>query len=208
MSRLLLVSVLFLITSAHAQVESEKNQLGLLLGAELIADHTTAPVPQSAIGFGASETFQLNFAHRLKGSDTQLWLEFPAIAGPSHEVVSANTSTPVSLATFYATPSFRVNFKGERRVSPWLSFGGGYALYEGSELLRNSNVNPTRFVNTAALQFGGGIDARTKIKVLRPVGLRAEVRDFFSLEAPQFTTAIVEQRQHNVVVSGGFILRF
>src|SRR5260221_10974409 len=100
MSRLLLVfaALTCLATSAFAQVVPEKNQMGLLLGAEFIADHATASALPAAIGFGASETFQLNFAHRLKGTDTQLWLEVPAVAGPSHEVQSSNTSTPLSLA--------------------------------------------------------------------------------------------------------------
>jgi hypothetical protein len=207
MRRLLFFLFLVVVTSAAAQEKVENNQLGLLIGAEFISDQTTA-TPMAPITFGKSETFQLNFAHRLRGDGTQLWLELPSIAGPSHNVASANTATPVSLATFYTTPSFRVNFVAQHRFSPWVSFGGGYALYEGSELLRNGNVNVNRFVNTAALQFGGGVDVRTKIRVLKPIGLRAEVRDFYSLETPNFTSAIVAERQHNVVVSGGLILRF
>ena len=50
--------------------------------------------------------------------------------------------------------------------------------------------------------------ASVQLKNLKPIGLRAEVRDFYSLETPNFTSAIVAERQHNVVVSGGLILRF
>ena len=170
------VILLFSSCALWSQAE-ENNQLGLLLGVEFIADHCTTATPSVPVKISNSEVFQLNFAHRLTGTDTQLWLEIPAAAGPSHAVRSAD---PNSLATFYATPSFRVNFAAQRTFSPWLSFGGGYALFEGSEGLRNGLENPVRFTNTGALQFGGGVDIRTPLKVVTPIGLRAEVRDFYN----------------------------
>lgn len=203
-----LAVVLLFIPSLFAQSKPENNQLGLLLGGEVIPGHTTATIPSSQVRFGASETLQINFAHRLRGERTQLWLEFPSIAGPSHSVESAASATPVSLATFYTTPSFRVNFAAQRTFSPWLSFGGGYALFEGSERLRDGSNNVRRFTNTGALQFGGGIDVRTRLKLLRPIGLRAEVRDFYSFDTLDFTTPIRQDRQNNVTVNGGFIIRF
>jgi hypothetical protein len=207
MYRYLLV-VSLLSASVFAQSHRENNQLGLMLGAEFIPSHSTATSPPAQIDFGASEALQLNFAHRLRGENTQLWLEFPSIAGPSHNVRSNNPATPVSLATFYTAPSFRVNFAAQRTFSPWLSFGGGYALFEGSERLRDGSDNVRRFTHTGALQFGGGVDVRTGIKVWKPIGLRVEVRDFYSFDTLDFTTPIRENRQNNVIVSGGFIVRF
>ena len=195
-------------TICFGQDDPEKNQLGLLLGTEFIGDHTTATNSSEPIRFNNSVVFQLNFAHRLTGENTQLWLEFPSAAAPSHTVTSTNPVTPVSLATFYTAPSLRVNFAGQRMFSPWVSFGGGYALYEGSELLRNGSVNANRFTSTGTLQFGGGVDVRTGLKVWRPIGLRGEVRDFFSFDTLNFATAIRGGRQHNVIVSGGLIVRF
>jgi hypothetical protein len=204
-----LMALIFLSTSLlWAQAKEENNQLGLMIGAEFIPDHSTATVPSVAVKIGNSEVFQLNFAHRLIGTDTQLWFEVPAAAGPSHSVRSDNPNTPNSLATFYATPSFRLNLAVQRRFSPWLSFGGGYALFEGSERLRNGLDNVDRFTSGGALQFGGGVDIRTPIKVLTPIGLRGEVRDFYSFDTLDFTTPIRNDRQHNVIVSGGFIMRF
>jgi len=191
-----------------AQARKENDQLGLMLGVEFIPDHSTAMTPSVPIQIGNSEVFQLNFAHRLLGTNTQLWFEIPAAAGPSHSVRSAAPNTPNSLATFYVTPSFRVNFAAQRTFSPWLSFGGGYALFEGSERLRNGFDNPDRFTSTGTLQFGGGIDIRTPIKIFLPIGLRGEVRDFYSFDTLEFATPVRGNRQHNVIVSGGFILRF
>jgi hypothetical protein len=195
-------------SSLWGQGKEESNQLGLLVGAEFIPDHTTATTPSVPVKLGNSEVFQLNFAHCLYGKNTQLWLEIPAAAGPSHAVRSTDPNTPKSLATFYATPSIRVNFRAQKTFSPWLSFGGGYALFEGSEKLQNGLGNPDRFTNTGTLQLGGGIDIRTPIKVFRPIGLRAEVRDFYSFDTLDFATPVRGGRQHNVIVSGGFIVRF
>jgi hypothetical protein len=207
--RYFVLSLILLSTSlVLAQDKVENNQLGLMIGAEFIPDHSTATVPSLPVEIGNSEVFQLNFAHRLAGTNTQIWFEVPAAAGPSHSVRSDNPNTPNSLATFYATPSFRVNFAAQHRFSPWLSFGGGYALFEGSERLRNGLDNVDRFTSTGALQFGGGVDIRTPINILVPIGLRGEVRDFYSFDTLDFTTPIRSDHQHNVIVSGGFILRF
>jgi hypothetical protein len=207
-TNLAMIVILFSSCSVWAQAKEENNQLGLMLGTEFITDNSTATTPSVPVNIGNSEVFQLNFAHRLAGTDTQLWLEIPAAAGPSHSVNPVDLNTPNNLATFYATPSFRVNFAAQRTFSPWLSFGGGYALFEGSESLRNGVENPDRYTNTGALQFGGGMDIRTPLKILTPIGLRAEVRDFYSLDTPRFITPVRDDHQHNVIVSGGFILRF
>jgi hypothetical protein len=81
-------------------------------------------------------------------------------------------------------------------------------LFEGSEKLQNGLDNPDRFTNTGALQLGGGVDIRTPIKVFRLIGLRGEVRDFYSFDTLDFATPIRGAHQHNVIVSGGFIVKF
>jgi hypothetical protein len=57
-----------------------------------------------------------------------------------------------------------------------------------------------------APQKGGArLDIRTPLKVL---SLRAGVRDFYSLDIPRFIRPVRDDRQHNIIVSGGFILKF
>ena len=66
------------------------------------------------------------------------------------------------------------------------------------------NPNPApRFTHGTTLDFGGGVD----VKLWRFVGLRAEARDFYSGN-PSFNVEPSSSRQHNVVVGGGFVLRF
>ena len=57
--------------------------------------------------------------------------------------------------------------------------------------------------NTDAIQFGAGID----IAALRRLGFRFEVRDLFT-GARIFSIATPGSRVHNVVGSGGLVLRF
>ncbi len=206
----LLKLVLLLMTAAPAiaQEAPEHNQLGMLLGAEFIADHSTNTAPPVPVGFTNSIVYQLNFAHRLKGEKTQLWIEFPSAAAPSHTVSSSNPLTPVSLATFYTTPSFRLNLRGTKTLSPWFSFGGGYALFEGSEKLASGADNLNRYTSTGALQFGAGVDVRTRIRVWKRIGLRGEIRDFYTFDTLMFTAPIRDNHEHNVIVSGGLIVRF
>src|SRR6266852_2080514 len=51
--------------------------------------------------------------------------------------------------------------------------------------------NTTRGTSGGAVQFGGGVDVRTPIKVLFPIGLRAEVRDLYTAK-PITTSAPAE----------------
>jgi hypothetical protein len=61
----------------------------------------------------------------------------------------------------------------------------------------------SRSINRGAFDFGGGADFR----FWRFVGLRAEIRDFYS-GTPLYNTSAISGGQHNIVVGGGLVLRF
>ncbi len=210
----LILAMIALPALAQDADDESKNELGLTIGAEIIPGNsfvptTLVPGPSPAtLNFSKSVVFGFNYARRLKSTENiALYLEIPFAAAPSHAVASNRTDVPTSQATLYITPSLRVNFARKSRLSPWLSFGGGYGLYEGSELLGNGAPNPDRFASVGTLQFGGGLDVRTGVKILVPVNLRFEVRDFYTLSTQNFIAGRPEG-QHNVFVGGGLILRF
>jgi hypothetical protein len=60
----------------------------------------------------------------------------------------------------------------------------------------------------ATVQFGGGIDIRTRLKLRFPIGLRGEVRDYYTLNKPSLGVPVQRTGQHNVVVSGGLVVNF
>src|SRR3974390_3612444 len=207
MSKLIRIALasLVLCLSAAAQTET-KNELGLSLGAGLVPQRTTAA--GQPVNFGASIAFSADYARLIKNGKTSFSLEFPFVAEPANSVQSADLQSIVSLATIFVVPSLRVKFPCGAGISPWLSGGFGYGIREGSEFFGNRQRNPSRYQSTGAAQFGAGVDVRTPIKVLFPISLRGEVRDYYSVSNPTFGTPVQGSGQHNVVVSGGMVLSF
>jgi hypothetical protein len=184
------------------------NELGLLLGVESIPDHSTTGF-SFPIRFSRSTSLQVTYARPILSRDkAALLIEVPVVASPSHSVTSTAPNTPVSLATLYATPGLRLLITPDRALSPWVSAGGGYGFFESSEKLTSGVPNPDRFRSTGAFQVGGGLDFKTPLHILFPIGFRAELRDFYALDTPNFITTVRENHQHNVIASGGLILRW
>ena len=91
--------------------QEEKNELGLLLGADFIPKTTT---PNETVNLGRSIAYSVDYARRLSTGNTALFLEFPFAAAPSHKVESTQLNTISSLATLFVTPSLRARFGGPR----------------------------------------------------------------------------------------------
>lgn len=200
----LLMSMLWMCCLSFAQ--EEKNELGLLLGAEFIP--RAATTSNQKVSFGTSVAYSVDYARRLSSGNAALFLEFPFAAAPSHTVESTQLNTISSLATLFVTPSLRARFVSRAPASPWLSGGFGYGLYEGSRVLQNGVANTQIHRSVATAQFGGGIDVRSQLKVLFPIGFRGEVRDFYTLGTPTFGVPVQHSNQHNLVVSGGLLVHF
>lgn len=206
MRSVVLFFLLLLVSSAALAQDYKKNELGLLIGAEFIPGRNTSA--GNSISFGNGVIFSANYARRLAGDNTVLFLEFPFTAAPNHDITTSEGEAIEAVATLYVAPSLRVNFAHNSPISPWVSAGFGYGLYEGSRLLNNDAVNPSRNVSSGAAQFGAGIDIKTGVKFLFPISLRGEVRDFYTTSNPNFGVAVRGGGQHNVVVLGGFVLHF
>ena len=92
-------------------------------------------------------------------------------------------------------------------ISLWFSAGAGYALFDESANRIDGTHNTTRGTNGGAVQFGGGVDFRTPIKLLFPIGLRAEVWDLYTTK-PDYNVNTGGGFQHNIALSGGILLHF
>ncbi len=99
---------------------------------------------------------------------------------------SAQINAITSLATLFVTPSLRVRFASHAPASRWLSGGFGYGLYEGSSVLQKGVTNTEIHRNVETKQVGGGIDVRTRLKLLFPIDLRGAGRDYYTLKTPRF----------------------
>jgi hypothetical protein len=194
-----IILVLFLLMSDVAFAQT--NEVGLTLGGLFPQHNGTAP---NAIRLSGGTSYQANYGHRLLGGRTSLYGEIHFLANPQRLVGSANTAATRDVATIYVTPGVRVKFATDRRLSPYVAVGGGYALYEQSffRIDGRSNQAP-RELHTGAFDFGGGID----MKFWRWIGLRAEARDFYT-GRPAYNLPGLSSRQHNPVAGGGFVLKW
>jgi len=203
---MVVVVLLALSVSARAQ-NTGKNELALLLGATRTPRVEIAGVG-SSIGVGTGITFQVTYARQLHQTEALTWyVEFPALAIPLQDLSSTIGATLLNYDSFFVAPSLRLKVGSNASVSPWVSVGGGYALFDQSARRRDGSHNVTRGTSTGTLQFGGGVDVHTPIRVLVPIGLRAEVRDFYRGK-PAYNLNTGGGLQHNLVFSGGLVLTF
>jgi hypothetical protein len=202
---LLRVFLVVLITCS-APAQETKNETGFLLGSEQIPGFMTTAGAQLSLGGSVAVSF--DYARRLKGERTALFVEVPFAAAPSHRGGSSQPGTAASLATLYVVPSIRLQPFADRRFSPWLSAGFGYGWLETSAILNNGEPNPEVNRNTGTAQFGGGLDIRTPIQILFPISLRVELRDYYAVDAANYGAPLRQQGQHDIIPAGGFVIHF
>ena len=194
-----IVVLLLLSAWSTPAVAQTRVDIGLLLGS------TSASDEGFFLQFARATTYQATFAWRVWQNDAVgVSIEVPFIASPAFDVTTAGRSLPKEYASLYLTPGVRVTLLPRGVVSVFGAAGAGYARYSESKLRVDDSANPAqRDTNTDAIQFGGGLDVRA----FRWLGFRAEVRDVFT-GARKFSIATPGARVHNVVGSGGLVLRF
>lgn len=216
-----LVVLFFLPLLAVAQ----RNELSLSLGATRSSGQsgtTTVAFPcvvtvplcdvitsttKSSTGF----TFEGAYGLRvLPAGIADLFLDFPVVATPGHDVDVASTSSLAGTITgtgssslLFFTPSARFKFLPSARISPWGTIGGGLA--------RISFANQNKAVG--CLQYGAGLDFKTPLPHLL---VRAEARDFWSqgvlqsqaISAIISSSTVSPEHQHHVFAGAGVVVKF
>jgi len=201
----ILTAVLCLASAAIAQ----KADAAFVVGGSFVSDsqQTFSTGPGS---FNSLKTDHHIFlegvpAFRLANAHVaSLHLEVPIAGIPSQKLTLATTPTTLidHINTLFITPSLRLKLLPVAPISPWISFGGGWARY---------GLDSGTKSNKGAVQYGGGLDFKTGFPLL---GFRAEVRDFVTGD-PNFGLGSVLAgntkgglHHHNVLLGGGIVLRF
>jgi Outer membrane protein beta-barrel domain len=196
------LTLLLLAATACAQEIAPRHEIGFTLGRRPAISRGGEA---GRLDLESGNTLQANYGYRFTGGTrAALYGEINVLSTPLQEILSANPATTRDVATLFTTPGIRVKFVPTRSVSPYVVFGAGWALFEQSTLTGGGNPNPApRLLNRGVVTFGGGAD----VKLWRWFGVRGEIRDYYS-GSPAYNMASLRGGQHNVVVSGGFVLRF
>jgi len=206
------IAVLLMATmgAVSAVAQDEKNEVGGSLGRIFISDQgiQNATYAGHSIHSGKGLTFDVSYARRIRV--TPIWAASAEVlfAYNADEDINGGSYTnnvvPSDYKQMFITPAARVNFFPTTAVSPWVSFGAGFAHYSEGKLLLYGGANPGKNTTSAAIEAGLGLD----VKVTTRISMRGGVRDFWAGE-PDFPLAPTgKTRQHNYFVFGGVFWRF
>jgi len=212
----LIMAVAFLSVPALAQ---EKNEVGLVIGGIVTPSQTLSPgvsligpggtvLPNRDITFDSSLTlgaeYDRTFVLKQKFA-IDCGADF--LASPFDVKVSQQSQNAIGQYAFiFLTPHVRVKFHPNGVFSPWLSFGGGYARFLEKAPTAAPSFKPG--TNAGTIVFGGGVDTRTVVHLLKiPIGFRIEVRDFYS-GLPNYNQTVTGNLQNNLAFTGGLLIRF
>ena len=200
-------SILLVILCASTCALAQKADLAFVVGGSFVSDtKTTFLVPSTSLTSTIKTDHHLFYEgtlgiRLLDAKAASLHVELPVAGMPSQTLKFANVSS-IGLndfSTLFITPALRLKLLPVAPISPWVSFGGGWARYALSGTSSSK----------AAVQYGGGID----FKLAPAIGLRAEVRDFVTGD-PNFGLVSVLSgsnsglHHHNILAGGGLVLRF
>ena len=199
---------------------AQKADISLTVGGTFVSDANgsfvtvcppgvpSCPVANASVQSGHRIYVEFTGAARLMNFKVAaLYFELPFAAIPSQSV-HVSTAPGVSaghLSSLFITPAFKLKVWPNRRVNPFVSLGGGFAVY-----VMDSGNNAR-----SALEYGGGVDLATATRHLR---FRAEIRDFVSAQ-PDFsnvdgvpagfnTFGRSGLHRNNVLLGGGIVLNF
>lgn len=188
---LLLVPALFVWLPYAA---AQNNEISIGIGGNFPVN---SPGTSNAVAIAGS------VAHRLFGVPMlSLYAEVPVVGTFSADANTAGLLAPGSYSSLYITPGVKLKIGSSFPLSPYLAVGGGLAHFSKSRSVALASGSDTS-TNTGVLDMGGGVD----MKIAPHVSLRAEMRDFYS-GSPALTIPALRAKQHNLVATGGLVLRF
>lgn len=167
------------VAQKNEQYSVQKNELSGAFGRTFVSNQGIVGSTGAELRFGNGLTFEINYARLLKSASVfAVRAEIPLVVNPDQDLHAAPPNRiPGQYRSFMAVPSARVNFFPDVAVSPWVSFGLGFAHFSESStlLFGGKNTGPTG-TTTAAVQGGFGLD----VKLVKSFTLRGEVRDFWT----------------------------
>jgi opacity protein-like surface antigen len=200
--------VLLLMFFAFAPaVFAQQNELALLIGRMKPSDRSLSLNPAPAIDatFDGALTYQINYANRVvNGEVASLHLELAVTGVPRTGVRSDNFLLPRTYSTLIFTPGLKLKAFPGGGFSPYVVAGAGVGRFSLSDTNIAGGPVPGDGSNTSfVFTYGGGVD----LNILGPLSVRGEVRDYLA-GTPNFGALTLNERQHNLFIGAGIVLRF
>ena len=199
------IAILALILLSATAAVAQKHEIAFTSGGLKIGERGFDLPNPGRLKFGTGFTYEINYARRFfDGKIAALYFEFPFAGTPRTKVDSTNVLSPRSYSSLFFTPGIKLKLLPGAKFSPYATMGVGLARFNESSTRINNQPNADQSSKVDnVFVFGGGID----VKVFSIVSIRGEVRDFYS-ELPPLNVRALRDRQHNALISAGFVLRF
>jgi hypothetical protein len=170
---------------------AQSNELAFAAGGQL-SFH-----PHSNVGSGF--VLEGSYARRLAHVPTiSLYVELPIAAAFNVSSELPSQIVQRDYDSLFIAPGFKLKLIPEAPISPFFTAGYGWARFR-----QDATATTPEFVtDTDVAQFGAGVD----FKIAPYVGIRTEVRDYFS--GPLNFNGSFDDRQHNLAAVAGIALRF
>jgi opacity protein-like surface antigen len=200
--------VLLLMIFAFAPaVFAQENEIALLIGRMKPSDRSLSLNPAPAIDatFDGALTYQFNYANRVvNGEIASLHLELAVTGVPRTGVRSDNFLLPRTYSTLIFTPGLKLKAFPGGGFSPYVVGGVGVGRFSLSDTNIGGGPVTGDGSNTSfVFNYGGGVD----LNILGPLSIRGEVRDYMT-GTPNFGAPFLNDRQHNLFIGAGIVLRF
>ena len=184
---------------------AQEHELALLIARLKPSDRSLDSVGQVKAAFDGSVAYQINYANRMvNGELASLHWELAITGAPRTGVKSSNVLLPRTYSTLIFTPGLKLKIFPGGGFSPYLVSGVGLGRFSQSGTNINGSPNTGDRSNTSfVFNYGGGVD----MNLLGPISVRGEVRDFMT-GTPSFSTPFLNDRQHNLFVGVGIVVRW
>jgi opacity protein-like surface antigen len=202
-ARLALVLTVMFLSAGPAL--AQKHEVAFTSGGLKVGERGFDLPQPGRLRFKTGFTYQISYARRLfDGKVAALYFEIPFAGTPRTKVEASNVLSPRSYSSIFFTPGIKLKLLPGLKYSPYVMAGAGLARFNESNSLTNDQPNANQSSNTdGVFDFGAGID----VHVFSVLSIRGEVRDFYS-ELPPLNVRALSDRQHNALISAGFVLRF
>jgi len=189
------VILLVALVGSAVNASAQNNEIAISLGGYF---------PMSnPVSSGNAFAIEGTVAHRIFGVPmVSAYIEVPIVGTFSSSVPSTGLLSSASYSALFIAPGLKIKIGAAFPISPYLAAGGGLARYSKSSNLAAATATGTT-TNTGVFDVGGGLD----MKIAPFLSLRGEMRDFYS-GSPAITLPALQQKQHNLLATGGLVLRF